>query len=301
MMAGIHGQGAPSIPLDIREEVVNPLTPWEISKEIFDRLQPPGPGALYKKARVLPSDKEWRFIWRYFHADKPRRYGIKQIHIVHERHQQKAFEAALSSIEREASAFPPTWDQESRAGQRAQAIERWKESADIFSPFHTQEADGRKLVWSKTKVIPLWHGTNQAVCESIGTNGFAFFGKNVIPGAGGAPPKSTDEGYFGSGIYFTSSARYASDYYCSGHLLMGFVIMRQPFPVVGDPQQTDMHTLRGRGAYKDYNAHYVPVVSADPSDPHGSEYHPVQANQLPTYEEYVIFNKHQALPQYWVE
>ncbi len=66
-MLPINHQAIPSIPLDIRNELVKPLTPWEVSKRLFDGLQSPAPGAKYKKVQVLPDNKEWRFIWRYFH------------------------------------------------------------------------------------------------------------------------------------------------------------------------------------------------------------------------------------------
>jgi len=57
--------------------------------------------------------------------------------------------------------------------------------------------------------------------------------------------------------------------------------MREPFPVVGDPQQLDMKTLIGKGAYKHYNAHYIPVVPAD-SDPGCAIYYPCKAGEEPT-------------------
>jgi hypothetical protein len=63
---------------------------------------------LYKKVQVLPTDAEWRFIWRYFHHDKPTKYGLKGIYCVHERHQAKTFELNLSSMEREAETFKAT-------------------------------------------------------------------------------------------------------------------------------------------------------------------------------------------------
>ena len=45
---------------------------------------------------------------------------------------------------------------------------------------------------------------------------------------------STDIGYFGSGIYFTNSARYAAMYAPMVHLLLSWVSMREPYPVVND-------------------------------------------------------------------
>ena len=81
---------------------------------------------------------------------------------------------------------------------------------------------------------------------------------------------------------------------------MAWVSMREPFPVVGDPTKADMAALRGKGAYKHYNTHYVPVVptSLDPTCP---IYYPCQEGEAPLCDELVVFQKAQALPRFWVE
>jgi len=288
------------VPGNLRVELPDPHTPWQISKRVFSSLREPAPSAGYKKAQVLPEDKEWRFIWRYFHADKPTRHEIKRIWCVHERHQQQAFELHLSNQEREATKFPPTWEQEPRAEQRAAVIDRWTQATAPFSPFQYREADGRIRSWRQTKILPLWHGTREEICESICSSGFVYFGKTSLGTHGAGDPKSTDEGYFGSGFYFTNSPRYAADIYSKGHLHLVWVSMRHPFPVVGDPEQLDMAHLRGRGAYKHYNAHYVPVVPVK-DNPHCAHYHPAQPGETPICDEYVVFEKVQTLPGYWIE
>ena len=246
----------------------------------------------YKKVQVLPTDPEWRFVWRYFHHDKPNKYGVKRIYCVHQRHQQQAFELNLSSMETEANTFKPTWSKEPRASQRAKAIERWKEAVDVFSPFDAMESDGRRRSFKKVKILPLWHGSNKSVLDSIAKSGFVFFGKTSI---GGDKPQNTDDGFFGSGIYFTNSDRYASDIYGEGHLFLAWVSMREPFPVVGDPKQEDMKILYAKGAYKDYNAHYVPVTSRNPSDHFEKNYYPTKEEEAPHCDEFVVFHKSQAL------
>ena len=147
------------IPLDLRKELPELLDSLAISKRIFGEMKQQN--ETYKKVQILPTDPEWRFVWKYFYHDKPKRWGIKQMYCVHERHQQQTFELNLSSIEREAAKFKPTWDQEPRAPQRAQAIERWKEATNIFSPFNTLENDGRRRDWKETKILPLWHGSSE--------------------------------------------------------------------------------------------------------------------------------------------
>ena len=168
------------IPLDLRKELPDAWIPWGISKRLFAEMQTQGTHTSYKKVQALPTDPEWRFIWRYFHHDKPTRYGIKKIHCVHERNQMTAFESTLSSTEREAPKFQAQWNKEPRADQRAEAIDRWKQTTDLFSPFQTLENDGRRKTWNTTKVLPLWHGTSEEVCHSICESGFVYFGKTTL-------------------------------------------------------------------------------------------------------------------------
>ena len=287
-----------SIPLDIRKELSDPNIPWGISKRIFNEMKSQDATGSYKKVQVLPTDPEWRFVWRYFHKDKPNNYGIKKIYCIHEIHQQKFFEFNLSSVERKAFTFKPNWYEEPRAKQREKAIERWKQSANIFSPFSTMETDGRTRTWKNVKILPLWHGSCKEMCESVAKAGFVYFGKISL---GGSISESIDEGLFGNGIYFTNSARCASDICSRGHILLAWISMREPFPIVGDPSQIDMKKIKGKGAYKTYNAHYIPVTSINPSDPYEAIYYPTKENETPHCDEFVVFNKSQTLPRFWVE
>lgn len=288
-------------PLDpkLRLELPDPLIPWALSPETFAKMACPTKETTYKVAQLFPTDPEWNFVWHHFHHQKPTKYSLGKVLVVHDRHQQQAFEQHLSAQERGAAKFPPNWQEEPRAAQRAQVIQLWQKSVSLFSPFESMESDGRRRSWQATKVLPLFHGTKKEICHSICESGHTFFGKISLSQIAGAP-HSTDDGYFGSGIYFTNSARYAADIYSQGHLLISWVSMREPFPFVGDPTQEDMSKLRGHGHYKDYNAHYIPVTSLDPTDPNCPEYHPTQEGQLPTYDEYVVFHPTQTLPRFWI-
>ena len=124
-----------SIPLDIRKELYDNNIPLRVSDRIFNEMKNQGVQGSYKKVQVIPTDPEWRFVWRYFHHDKPNKYGIKRIYCINKIQQQQAFELNLSSIEREAKIFQPTWNQEPRITQRAQVIELWKQTADVFFSF----------------------------------------------------------------------------------------------------------------------------------------------------------------------
>jgi len=86
------------------------------------------------------------------------------------------------------------------------------------------------------KIMPMWHGSDPAKCTSIASEGFTFFGKHAFFEQQEDDMSSTDAGYFGSGIYFTDSAKYAT-MYSDGpngtkHLLLSWVSMKEPLPVM---------------------------------------------------------------------
>ena len=200
-------------------------------------------------------------------------------------------------------ALLPGGKEEEPKAHRAQTMERWNKSAAVFSPFQIPSAN-RVDIFTRTKIIPLWHGSKHV--DSICNIGFTFFGKHHFfdKTAKTGAQASTDIGYFGSGIYFTNSAHYAS-MYNSGTLVLSWVSMREPYPVVNDvsiPHKgSDTKKLQGKHAYQNYNAHYIPVTSIDPKEPDNMVYHPCHQTEQPAWDEYVVFEKNQALPRFVVE
>jgi hypothetical protein len=66
-------------------------------------------------------------------------------------------------------------------------------------------------------------------------------------------------------MYFTSSAEYATRYTSSnGCLIMCYVVLLNPFPVITDdaPPGIPSRNFRfyGRGNYSSYQSHYIPVA-----------------------------------------
>jgi len=94
-------------------------------------------------------------------------------------------------------------------------------------------------------IIPLWHGTSndKEKIDSICSTGFASLG-------------TTDDGYFGKGIYGTPQAEYSARVYGEGVCLLCFAFIGNVFPVVND----DMKTLLGSSNFANCDAHYAPVV-----------------------------------------
>ena len=294
------------IPSDLREKLSIPQTPWAISKGLFNRItkQPTPTHQRFKKCALVSSDPEHAFVLRYFLEHKPTGYSISNVHCIHNRAHTQVFEAELTNMESEAKHFLPRWSEELHHDQRGEVIHRWESCANSFTSLEISTAEGKETILA-AKVLPLWHGSSQDKCTSIATSGFAYFGKHAyFDPQTPQSTTSTDIGFFGSGIYFTNSAQYAA-MYAKGHLLLSWVSMREPYPVVSDrlfpSKPTDMKMLEGKGAYQNYNAHYIPVVSVAPDQPECMLYYPTLADQPAAWDEIVVFQKSQTLPRFWIE
>ncbi len=97
----------PPLAPNLRLELPDPLIPWAISSSTFGKMTAPTKETPYKMCQLFPTDPEWSFVWHHFHHQKPTKYSLGQVFIVHERHQQQAFEHNLSAQEREVPKFPP--------------------------------------------------------------------------------------------------------------------------------------------------------------------------------------------------
>ena len=296
------------IPPDLKDFLPYPKSPWQISEGVKDRLEPTH--KRFKSAVVLPTDPEAGFILRYFMKDKPPGFSIGKITCIYNRSLASRFTAQLAIIEEEAHKFYPSKTNEQLLDQREKVTDRWKALTQTFSPFEVMNDEETETLHS-VKVLPLWHGTSPEKSRSISESGFTYFGKHAYF-QGHQGPGSTDIGFFGSGIYFTDSAQYAN-LYSKGFLLLSWVSMREPYPVVSDKphpknshemktlKSTDMITLEGKGAYQNYDAHFIPVASVQPNNPKCMVYLPCYQNQQPAWDEIVVFQQAQTLPSFIIE
>jgi len=98
----------------------------------------------------------------------------------------------------------------------------------------------------KVPVLPVVHGTGLAVAKAISKTGFAAL-------------SSLDSGYFGKGIYFTSSAKYALPYstlQSDPAFIISYVVPGNIYPTCEQhkgPESLAGKPLRTPG----YNSHYV--------------------------------------------
>ncbi len=295
-----------SIPPSLIQAFPYPETPWRVTPGLEDRtdLKPYDLNHSFKLAVVLGTDPDLEPVKKYYFADKPKGKGIIRVYYIYNPSSLKAFEMGIKRIEVEAknSVFHPKWSSEKGADERAKVISCWKNITDLFENIRLSDNDP---LLRDAKVIPLWHGSDVNKCLSIASGGFTSFGKHHFFNPQTQKSNlNTDCGYFGSGIYFTDSARYAAMY--NQELLLAFGAMRQPYPVINDVPHpsmgSDMKKLStGLGAFENYNAHFVPVASIRPNDPNCMEYYPCYQGQPATFNEYVLFQSAQTIARFWVQ
>lgn len=174
----------------------------------------------------------------------PSSVAIDKIELVHNPESYRIFLHQLNRTERKQSqpAFQPHLDSESNPIERRKVLDR------------LQTLIGQVQHNRDVSVVRVWHGCKREIAPELISNGFAALGQ-------------LDHGWFGKAIYFTSSAEYAMKYTnSSGCLIMCYVIVLNPFPVISDdaPLIIPSRDFRfyGRGNYLNYQCHYIPVAPA---------------------------------------
>lgn len=126
-------------------------------------------------------------------------------------------------------------------------------------------------------ILPVLHGTDANIANSICQTGFSAV-------------SSLDEGFFGQGMYFSSSAIYTLPYFATKAepvILLCWLIPGNTFPVTEDPNSPD--SLKGKPLKGGYQSHYVVT------DQNGVVTGPLTANR---YDEIVVNQEAQVVPAY---
>lgn len=148
---------------------------------------------------------------------------------------------------------------------------------------------------SGINIVRAWHGTTKDVASSVIRNGFAALA-------------NLDAGWYGKGVYFSSSAQYASQY-CKGKkdpcLILCYLLTPSPYPIIEEdaPRSLDMsedHKFRffAKGAHSKFFCHYARVGPCEPG-PGCMDFRPPRAgthDEAP-FDEIVIFQEAHILPQ----
>lgn len=138
---------------------------------------------------------------------------------------------------------------------------RKRQSPDLFfSRTYTRDSEKMKVMSYYEKdllqftpynqaltvpLIPVLHGTDFTIAEKIAQTGFAAL-------------SSLDEGYFGKGIYFTTSLLYTLPYACNKRrpaAIISFVNMGNVYPVTEDHK--GCNSLRGTALKSGYHSHLI--------------------------------------------
>jgi len=164
----------------------------------------------------------------------------------------------------------------------------WKLMPEVHSQFSTKYSwnDGKR-----PRVIPMLQGTTEGAAWQICQQGFGVVG-------------TTDDGFYGAGVYFTSKFGYANKYARSDlegtkTFIVGMVIPGNSFPVVEHPFAADgsgkanPSGFKGKACRTGYQSHFTVV-----DDTNIDTAFPVKGpfDWTSMADELVIFEGAQALP-----
>ena len=208
----------------------------------------------------------------------PSTIDIDKIELVHNPESYRIFLHQLNRTERKQTqeTFQPHLDSESNPMERKKVLEY----------LHTklQQVNHNRTA----HVVRVWHGCKREIISPLISDGFAALGQ-------------LDNGWFGKAIYFTSSAEYAVRYTNStGCLIMCYVVLLNPFPVISDdaPINASSKDFRfyGSGNYSNYQCHYIPVAPAYPGAIKNFR-PPPNGTEDACFDEFAIFQQSDILPQ----
>ncbi len=270
---GYPGSGASAAASDA-ESPVSPASPSEKS-----------PAKKYDTGYKLesPTYEELQIVQAQYMRCPVDGYQLGSVQKIITPNRKRIYEGRLSELtERdEDDDFSPSWLSTEAERTFRQPVQ------DRLMQYVTSA--GLSASEESVKELWVWHGTKSGVVEKIIKKGYENFRK-------------TDDGYYGSGIYFTLQAQYAHNMYSDdgGHLLLNKICFYSAYPVV---TRSDMKQIRNRANLPGYDANYIPVsfLPKDASNPLPDTYDYYPAEGLaPTYDEIVIFQVAQTLPVYWV-
>jgi len=139
--------------------------------------------------------------------------------------------------------------------------------------------------WNETievPIIPALHGTDESVAYSIITTSFVALAKG-------------DAGYFGKGLYFTTSAEYALPYFAtkpSPTVLICFLITGNAYPVIEHPRAKD--NLMGSALKPNFHSHYVLCRIDGNPIPH------IMENKEDTYYDEIVIEQESCVVPYYL-
>jgi len=164
--------------------------------------------------------------------------------------------------------------------------QRWKNAPDrvlkefVYKKYNTYALH---FPWNEgvpVQIIPAVHGTSESKAWKICTTGFAAL-------------QTLDSGFFGKGIYFTTSALYAIPYFAPhgkhAAIIISYILPGNVYPVTEDHQSD--RGLTGCALKGGFNSHFVATTR------HGNI---IATEMEECYDELVIKQETQICPVYVV-
>ena len=292
------------IPADLKAPY--PQTPWRISPNLFGRLSGQATQDSYKKQEITSQDPEYPFISHYFNHQKPTNRSIAKAYCIHNPSEATVLRnKAPLPRNRSPKHLLPT-PVEHRTPPPAPDKKPWTAFKPLPPPLPPFKS-------SSTNTAP-----KPSPISKSSPCGMEALPPNATPSAAQVSPTLENTALPQEGLHRQYRYRlfwkryllhhqrpeYATDTYSDGeNLLLGWVSLRKPFPVISDtsdPREcSDMKRLKGQGAYHKYNAHYVPVIP-DPQNPNSPNYYPCSVTHQPTWDEIVVFQQSQTLVRFWI-
>ncbi|CAF3381042.1 unnamed protein product [Rotaria sp. Silwood1] len=249
--------------LPMNEMILNETYPNVSSCELTEKRHPSIVSHIHKWVGCLPSGRKIDKIEHVFNSNRYRVF-LGQLEAVENRQYQQAFQ--------------PNLNNENSRGQRKNVLKRLEVLCQLVK--HNRDLP----------IARMWHGCRKNDLRHILSDGFAAL-------------SSLDDGYFGKGIYFSSSTKYVTRY-CGGKggcLIMCYILISNPFPIVtaDAPPSVPPERFRffGKGNHKNYQCHYIPVSPTDDGDEW--DFRPPSSGIIDDaiYDELVVFQEAYILPQ----
>jgi len=197
---------------------------------------------------------------------------VEELYAVYPEHLLNAFIIYKQNMEKRlatnANLFQhQKWQEKDSDGLKQWVKDRFDKFVDSF-PWN---------LGNDVKIIPQLHGTDFNTATAICNTGFATL-------------SSLDEGWYGKGIYFTSSAVYTTPYFATKKkpaIVIAYVIPGNPYPVCEHPKEDN--SLIGAALQSGCQSHYV-ITSIDG--------YPVKKPCSVCFTELVINQEAQVLPAF---
>jgi len=168
--------------------------------------------------------------------------------------------------------FQNHWMHSSDSALRSKTIQYYR---DIYLSWNWN----KDLEISESPILAVVHGTDAKKAWSVASSGFANLAL-------------LDEGFYGRGMYFSSSALYTLPYFSIKKdpcILICFIIPGNPYPVIEAP--SDKPNLRGSHLTVGYQSHFVTTLR------NGLPFRAADfENNEKQYNEFVIDQESQVLP-----